>query len=123
MPTRQDVAQFLSEFKAALSLHNPILEIRSDPAKAHFSGLGITQNQAIKYLQALTPDDYNKGPEPDHTDPKLLVWFFGKDIGGTEAYIKLTLVPDSRKRHVTYPKIWSFHAAEGPLQYPLRGSS
>lgn len=123
MPTRPTVARFLDEFKAALTLGYVRWLRRSAEGKAHLSGLGITQNQAIRCLQLLTPDNYCKGPEPDDFEPTRDVWIFGSDVAGTDAYIKLTLQPDPKKRTVVYAVIWAFHAAEYPMQYPLRESS
>ena len=123
MPTRQEVARFLSEFKAALMLGFICWLKRSADGKAHLSGLNINRNQAIEHLHALTPENYSKGPEPDDFEPTRDVWFFGSDVVGTEAYIKLAVQPDPRKRTVIHAVIWAFHAAEHPVHYPLRGSS
>lgn len=122
MATREQVAQFLRDFKAALTLGHVRWLRRSDQTKAHLSGLEITRNQAVDYLLGLTPDNYSKGPEPDDFDSKRDVWFFGSDVEGTEAYIKLALQPDQRRRTVVHAVIWSFHAAEYPVKYPLRES-
>ena len=122
MPTRREVAQFLSEFKAALTLGFVRWLKRSAEGKAHLSGLNINRNQAIEHLHGLTPDNYCKGPEPDDFDQNRDVWFFGADVEGTEAYIKLALQPDPRRRTVVNALIWSFHTAEHPLRYPLEGA-
>ncbi|MEN6493142.1 MAG: hypothetical protein ABFD16_02515 [Thermoguttaceae bacterium] len=121
MPTRQEVAEFLAEFKAAVSL-GYVHWLPRPADRQHLIDLGITQNQALECIQHLTPDNYCKGPEPDDTKPDRCVWVFGDDIGGVEAYIKLALQPDKRKRHVTHAMIWSFHKADYPLKYPLRGN-
>ncbi|NQU23443.1 MAG: hypothetical protein HQ567_19350 [Candidatus Nealsonbacteria bacterium] len=122
MPKRQTVAQFLSEFKAALSLGYGRWLRRSDTAKAHLSGLEINRDQAEKHLLALTPDNYSKGPEPDDFAPQRSVWCFGCDVAGTEAYIKVALQPDRRRRTVVHALIWSFHASEYTVKFPLRES-
>ena len=120
MPTRQDVARFLADFKATITLG--FVHWLPRPAeRQHLVGLGgITQNQALEFIKKLTPDNYCKGPEPDDTKPERSVWIFGCDVYGTEAYIKLALQPDSRKRYVVHGLIWSFHCADYPLKYPLR---
>ncbi len=64
MPTRQEVAQFLNEFKTALTFGVVRWLERSAEGKAHLSGLDINRDQGIEYLHALTPDNYSKGPEP-----------------------------------------------------------
>ena len=123
MPTRREVAQFLGDFKAALSLEHVQWLLRSDRKKIHLSGLEITPNQAIEYLHGLTPDNYSKGPDPDDFEPEREVWCFGCDILGTEAYIKLALQPDRKRKTIVHAMIWSFHKAEHQMRYPLRESS
>lgn len=123
MSSRLQVAQFLRGFKAALTLGHIRWLQRSDETKAHLSGLDITRNQAEECLLRLTPDNYSKGPEPDDFEVQREVWFFGCDVNGREAYIKLALQPDRRRRTVVHAIIWSFHAAEYPVKYPLRESS
>jgi len=120
MPSRQEVSQFLREFKAAVSLGYVRWLNRAAESKAPLSGLEITQNQAIGFLQGLTPDNYSKGPEPDDFDEDRDVWTFGCDVHGTEAYIKLAMQADPKRKTVVNALIWSFHAAEHPLKYPLR---
>ncbi len=120
MPTRQDVASFLGDFKAAVSLGYIHWLHRADETKAHLSGLEITRNQAVDCLHDLTPDNYSKGPEPDDYDENRQVWIFGCDVVGVEAYIKLTMQPDSHRKTVVNALIWSFHVAEHPLRYPFR---
>ncbi len=123
MATREQVAQFLRDFKAALTLGHVRWLERAAEGKAHLSGLDISRNRAIEYLVSLTPDNYSKGPEPDDFQPEENVWVFGCGVEGTEAYIKLKLQPDPRRRTVVHAVIWSFHAAEHPMRFPLRGSS
>ena len=120
MPERRDVAQFLNDFKAAVSLEYVCWLRRMDDAKEHLSGLQINRNEAIEILHGLTADNYCRGPEPDDFEPNRDIWIFGWDVAGTEAYIKLTLQQDPRRRTVIHAVIWSFHAAEHPLRYPLR---
>jgi len=121
MLTRQEVARFLAEFKTAIEFgFGPRWRKRGDERKAHMTGLEITQGQAAPYLKALTPDNYVKGPDPDDYEPEQDVWVFGMDVEGTEAYIKVSLHPDPRKRTVVNAIVWSFHAAEFPIKYPLR---
>ncbi len=123
MPTHREVAQFLHDFKGALTLEFVHWLERSAEGKARLSGLSINGNQAIEHLYTLTPDNYCQGPKPDDFMPTRDVWIFGCDVGETEAYIKLALQPHRSKRTIVYAVIWSFHAAEYPMQYPLRGSS
>lgn len=119
MPTRQDVAEFLSEFKSAIRL-GFVTWLPRPADRQHLVDLNITQNQALEIISGLTPDEYSKGPDPDDTKPDRNVWVFGATVGADEAYIKLTLQPDNKRRTVVHGLIWSFHKADRPLQYPLR---
>ena len=120
MPSRQEVSRFLGELKAAVTLGYVHWLNRAAESKAPLSGLEITRNQALDVLQGLTPDNYSKGPEPDDFNVDRDVWTFGCDVNGTEAYIKLAMQPDPKRRTVVNALIWSYHAAEHPLKYPLR---
>ena len=122
MPTRREVAQFLNEFKAAVTLGH-IRWLRRPTGRQHLDGLEITCDQALELIKGLTPDSYSQGPMPDDMKPDRDVWVFGHDIGGTKAYIKLALQPDDEKRHVVHGCIWSFHDADHPMSYPLRGQT
>ncbi len=118
-PSRPDVASFLSTAKVAIKLgFDTWLPGAAD--RQHLIDLNITQNQALEYIQQLTPDNYSNGPLPDDTKPDRHVWVFGAEIGGTEAYIKLALQPDKKRRTVTHVLIWSFHKADRSMSYPLR---
>jgi hypothetical protein len=123
MATRQQVARFLREYKAALTLEHVHWLRRADQSKAHLSGLEINRDQAMVFLHGLTPENYCKGPDPDDFEPTRDVWVFGRDVHGTEAYIKLALQPDKRRRTVVDALIWAFHASEYQMKYPLRESS
>lgn len=71
MPTRQEVAEFLAAFKAAISL-GYIRWLPRPADRQHLIDLGITQNQALEYIQQLTPD--NRRRHVTHA----LIWSFHK---------------------------------------------
>ncbi|MEX2560255.1 MAG: hypothetical protein WD403_10095 [Pirellulales bacterium] len=120
MPSREAVAQFLSDFRAAIRL-GFIHWLPRPEDRQHLIDLNITQNQALERLTQLTPENYSKGPQPDDVKPDREVWTFGFDLDGAEVYLKLALQPDPRRRHVVHGLIWSYHRAEWPMSYPLRG--
>jgi hypothetical protein len=122
MSTRLEVAQFLRDFKAALSLGHVRWLERSAKGKSQLSGLDIHRNEAIEILHGLTPDNYCQGPMPDDFQPEQCVWVFGCEVRGIDAYLKLKLQPDPRRRNVVHAVIWAFHVAEYPLRFPLKGS-
>ena len=121
MPTRQEAAEFLSEFKSAVRL-GFVRWLKRNSEKQHLIDLNITEKQALRILNALTPDNYCKGPEPDDLNASRSVWVFGAEVESVEAYIKIATQPDNRRHSVTHALIWSFHPAEHPLRYPLRSS-
>lgn len=118
--TRLDVEEFLRAFRTAIEF-GPGVQLK--PRAKNLEGLvklGLTINGMKSVLSDLTVENYSSGPEPDDTDEKKEVWVFGYDLEGTELYIKLRLAAMPGKKHVFCPVVWSFHAAEGKLRYPLR---
>ncbi|MEQ1903509.1 MAG: hypothetical protein ABL888_04945 [Pirellulaceae bacterium] len=119
MPTRREVAQFLSEFSAAITLGFEKWIPRSVDRHQQLIDLGMTQNLALNTIRELGPDNYSSGPDPDDTNPGRFVWVFGVIIEGVEVYINLALQPHEKKS-IVYGMIWSFHKAEFRMDYPLR---
>ena len=120
MATRQEVSEFLREFKTALSFGHVHWVQRTDQTRAHLAGLDMTLQEAMDCLQELTPDHYARGPDADDFKPDRQLWVFGFEASGTEAYIKVALQPDPRRKTVVNALIWSFHVADYPMRYPLR---
>jgi hypothetical protein len=118
--TREDVANFLIDFKSAMSLGFYQMLGREKNLQGIID-LGLTGNQAKEVIASLSPDNYAGGPKPDDNDENRHVWEFGQDVGGTEAYIKLQLRCDPRRAVVRIAVVYSFHPAEYPIKYPLRG--
>tara|TARA_E500000318_G_scaffold86115_1_gene82467 strand:- start:775 stop:1017 length:243 start_codon:yes stop_codon:yes gene_type:complete len=77
----------------------------------------LTRQQAYGLIKELTPANYSRGPESDDAQPDKEVWVFGKDIDGTEVYIKLRVV---ETKGIARCMVWSFHKAEYQMKYPLR---
>ena len=119
MASRQEVADFLGQFKIAMDLGFFSFVSREKNIQG-LADLGITMNDAKHVLASLTPADYSYGPEADRDGPEEEVWFFGRDVQGTEAYIKLKLTQDTRRRTVVWAKVLGFHPAERAITYPLR---
>ena len=68
----------------------------------------------------LEPEDYVAGPKPDDRDDTKEVWEFGTSVERTEVYIKVRVAQDPRRKSIYRALVWSFHAAEYPMKYPLR---
>ena len=120
MAVRDEVVSFLNLFKGCIMLERLAVKDR-EKNRQGLVDLGITPEHRREILLGLTPDDYYAGPKPDDTDDKKEVWEFGRNVEGTEAYIKLRVVQDPRKKGVHHATVWSFHPAEHPMKYPLRG--
>lgn len=120
MATRSEVVEFLNLFKACLQLDTWHVRQREKNSRAQID-LQLTENERRDILLQIKADDYVDGPKPDDTDASKEVWEFGKDVAGTEVYIKLRVIEDPRKSHVHHALVWSFHPAEHRLRYPLRG--
>ena len=102
MPSRQEVAQFLSSFKVAMDFWGIAFKYREKNLQS-IADLGITMDDVKTVIAGLSPDNYKAGPKLDDTDPNKEVWEFGTDVGGTEVYIKLRLSPDTRKKVTLHP--------------------
>jgi hypothetical protein len=120
MTSRSEVVEFLNLFKGCVMLNRLTVKSREKNRQALID-LGVTPEQRRDLLLGLTPEDYHAGPKPDDTDDQKEVWEFGKDMAGTEVYIKLRVVQDPRKQTVFHATVWSFHPPEYPMRYPLRG--
>lgn len=119
MATRQEVADFLGQFKIAMDLGFFSFVSREKNIQG-LADLGITLDDAKQVLASLTPEGYSYGPEADRDGSEEDVWFFGADVHGTEVYVKLKLVQDPRKKSVVWAKVLGFHPAERAITYPLR---
>ncbi len=122
MTSRSEVVDFLMLFKGCLKMGFLSVMHREKNLQGLLD-LGITLAEREEVLFGLTPEDYYAGPKPDDTDNTKEVWEFGKDVAGTEAYIKLRVAPDSRRKNTYRAMVWSFHPAEYKISYPLRGGA
>ena len=115
MPDRAQVERFLTTFKEiASSEGNWYLAPRN---YNHLSELSLTEAGAKKEILDLSLSDYCKGPEADDNWlERGNVFVFGKEINGTEIYIKLKIAYIGKQK---IAKCLSFHAAEKRLEYPF----
>ena len=120
MATRVEVLDFLNLFKGCVTLERWHVRDR-EKNRQGLIDLNITPAERRDILLQLIPEDYVGGPKPDDTDNSKEVWEFGREIGGTQVYIKLRVAEDPRHRNVYHALVWSFHPAKHPLRYPLMG--
>lgn len=121
MTNQAEVADFLRSFKLAIEFGRCqfIGRPRTDQDLAD---LNLTRKQAMDIICTLTPDNYSEGPNPDDTDTNRSVWVFGCLVDSVEVYVKLRLNPTSGNA-LPRGSVWSFHEAEFPMRYPLRGGA
>ena len=118
MATAREVQAFLDEFRTCVEFGS---QVQFRPTPKNIQGLitlNMTQAQAIASVCALRCEDYSCGPEGDRDEDGKEIWIFGCQENGVEVYVKLRLDP---KRSFSRPVIRSFHPAEYPLDYPLKG--
>lgn len=120
MATRKQVLEFLNLFKGCSILGRVSIRSREKNVQG-LEYLGLTAIERHEIIMGLEPEDYMASPKPDDTDDTKEIWEFGKTVGEADVYIKLRVAPDPRKRNVHRALVWSFHPAEFPLRYPLRG--
>jgi hypothetical protein len=121
MVTWQEVEDFLNQFKTSSELGRHSEKVSKKNIQALID-LGLTASERRKLLMRLQPSDYVAGPKADDWDETKQVWEFGKTVGGTQVYIKLQVIDDPKTRRAHRAVLWSFHPAEFPLKYPLKGS-
>ena len=120
MAERPEIASLLRTFKACVMLGR--FEIRSrQKNRQALLDLDLSPERRREVLLGLEPEDYLAGPKPDYTDPTKDVWEFGKIVDDQDVYIKLRVVEDRKQKDTHWAFLWSFHPAERPLKYPLRG--
>lgn len=120
-PDHRTVAEFLTAFKLAIEYER--CAFRGRPrTEQDLIDLNLNRKLALDQIRQLTPENYSAGPTPDDTDQTKEVWIFGCELESTEVYIKLRLNPTKRGE---WPRgtVWSFHKAQYPMRYPLRGAS
>lgn len=114
------VAAFLESFKLAIEYGRCGFKGRPR-TEQDLIDLNLTHTLALDQILQLAPENYSAGPTPDDTDRTRDVWVFGCVVDETEVYIKLRLNPGKRGE-MPRGTVWSFHKAEFPLRYPLRGA-
>lgn len=115
MATRDEVEQFLNQFKVKLDIWGIFfLDGREKNVNA-LAALDITRTQRLAVVRSIEVEDYSEGPLKDQLNGFNEMWVFGKDVNSKEVYIKIAL-----GRPGTNTICISFHEAEYPMQYPLK---
>ncbi|MBQ3782480.1 MAG: type II toxin-antitoxin system MqsR family toxin [Lachnospiraceae bacterium] len=109
--TKQEVEQFLSQFGIKFDIWG-IFYIDRDKNNEALKALGITPKARDEIVRQLKTDDYVETLSADFFNE---MWVFGKDMDGTELYIKIALGQPSSKTVCI-----SFHVAEHPIKYAYK---
>ena len=109
--TKQEVEQFLSQFGIKFDVWG-IFYLDRDKNEEALKALGITPKARDEIVRQLQPDDYVETLPADFFDE---MWVFGRDMDGTELYIKIAIGrPNDRTICI------SFHIAEHPISYAFK---
>lgn len=113
--TKEDVEKFLENFYVKVKIFG--IRFRDDRGKNlnTLAELEIIPHMRETVVMSLKWNDYSDGPIIDELNKGAEMWVFGKDVKGTEVYIKITMgEPNSHTICI------SFHTAEHPMEYPLK---
>lgn len=112
---KADVEAFLKDFKEKKEFWGIFfLDDRGKNFKT-LSELDIRPVDREQVLDELTAADYSQGPLDEDWYGGKEMWVFGKEMKGTEIYIKITLgAPGTQTICI------SFHIAEHPMKYPFK---
>lgn len=113
---KEDVQQFLEDFKTKLSVFKIVYRDDRDKNLQALAELEITGTERTELIKSLKAQDYCAGPTKNelyknHPD----YWEFGLDIKNKEVYIKIEMgLPNSSVICI------SFHVAAHDLKYPFK---
>ena len=106
--TKQEVEQFLNQFNIKFDVWG-IFYLNRDKNNEALKALGFTAKARDEIVRQLKSDDYVETLQADFFNE---MWVFGRDVDGSELYIKIALgQPNSNTICI------SFHVAEHPIKY------
>lgn len=111
--SRTEVEAFLRQFLPKLDIFGIIVLNREKNQEA-LRLLGLNEIARKEVIKTIEVEDYVEtiSDAVSYGD----MWVFGKDLDGTELYIKISMgMPNSRTICI------SFHAAEHPINYAFKG--
>ncbi len=115
MATKQEVEHFLSDFKVKFRTFRIIFWDERGKNSQALLDLEISSNRRKEIIEKLTCEDYSQGPIEDQIYGIPPMWVFGKDMKGTEIYIKISMGKFSSETICI-----SFHPAEYIMNYPFK---
>ena len=112
--TRDDVKSFLDNLRLKIDIFGVIYLNRSKNTQTLLD-LDISPSSRTKIIKELKVEDYSEGPLSENMNGWPDMWVFGKQIKGTEVYIKVSMGNENNKSICI-----SFHSSEHPMQYPFK---
>jgi len=118
MATRDEIYAFLELFHQKMRVFNILFRDDRQKNTQTLATLGITAIDKRTILEQLCAEDYCEGPLQDTLYKGSDMWVFGKEVKQNEVYIKISIGhPQSSVICI------SFHIAEHPMIFPLKGVS
>ncbi|MBU1670095.1 MAG: hypothetical protein KKF41_13075 [Actinobacteria bacterium] len=115
MPDRAQIERFLANLKSTAREGGGWYLAKRN--WGFLAGLGLTETLAKEVVLGLCVSDCCEGPVgDDNPRERGNVYVFGKEIDGTEVYVKLKIAHIGSRR---VAKCLSFHPAERRLHYPF----
>lgn len=119
---KENIIKFLSDFRERMRWINPpiiYLDQRDKNNVQLLASLDITGNKRDGIIKELTFLDYMEGPYENNFKGQGDVWVFGKEIKGTDVYIKIYINTVLNRPNICI----SFHISEYPNLYPQKNET
>lgn len=115
MATKQEVENFLIEFKGKMQIWDVLFRSDRDSNIQALADLDIRPIERKIILEKLKSTDYSEGPIEEKLHRGSNMWVFGKEIKKQEVYIKITMGSANQ------PVICiSFHRSKFKMNFPLK---
>ena len=115
MATKQEVENFLKEFKEKMNIWDVLFRSDRDSNIQALADLDIRPIDRKKVLEKLKSTDYSEGPLEETLHGGSNMWVFGKYINKHQVYIKITMGIENRQVICI-----SFHKAKFKMNFPLK---
>ena len=115
MITKEQVESFLEELHTKMKIFGILFRDDREKNRNTLQELEIVPSYRKVVVENLRVEDYVQGPVVDELNRLREMWVFGKDVKGSEVYIKV-MISGTTSQTICI----SFHFAERPLVYPFK---
>jgi hypothetical protein len=115
MTTKQEVEDFLKEFKEKMKIWDVLFRSDRDSNIQALADLDIRPIDRKEILEKLKSTDYSEGPIEEKLHGGSSMWVFGKDINKQQVYIKISMGYDNKQVICI-----SFHIAKYKMTLPFK---